>query len=77
MGRVWFLRGGRLVVESERAGVVRRCAFDRDRVRLHAVGQQVLIEVRSGGQAVEIGRHLRSDLRPVLLNELRRALREA
>jgi len=74
-GESVVLAGGRLVVECERAGVIRRCAFDRQRVRLRAIGQQALIEVRSGGQALEIGRHLRSDLRPVLLSELRQALR--
>jgi uncharacterized membrane protein len=70
------LRGEQLVVECERAGVVRRCAFDRGRVRLHADPNRSLIELRAGGQSVEIGRHLRSDLRPVLLRELRTALGE-
>lgn len=76
-GESVILRDGRLVVECESAGVVQRCEFDRERVRLHPSGRQVLIEVRAGAQAVRIGRHLRSDLRPVLLHELRRALREA
>ena len=70
------LRGEQLVVECERAGVVRRCAFDRGRVRLRADPARSLIELRAGGQSVEIGRHLRSDLRPVLLRELRTALGE-
>lgn len=73
-GESVILRDGRLVVECESAGVVRRCEFERERVRLNACGRQVLIEVRAGAQAVQIGRHLRSDLRPVLLSELRRAL---
>ncbi|TNF59195.1 MAG: DUF2244 domain-containing protein [Burkholderiales bacterium] len=75
-GESVVLEGGRLVIESESAGVVRRCEFDRDRVRLNTSGRQVLVEVRAGAQAVQIGRHLRSDLRPVLLSEMRRALRE-
>jgi uncharacterized membrane protein len=73
-GESVILRDGQLVVECECAGVVRRCEFQRERVRLNACGRQVLIEVRAGAQAVQIGRHLRSDLRPVLLSELRRAL---
>jgi len=76
-GESVILRDGRLVVEFESAGVIRRCEFERERVRLNPSGRQVLIEVRSGAQAVKIGRHLRPDLRPVLLHELRQALREA
>jgi len=75
-GESVVLCDGRLVVEFESAGVVRRCEFERERVRLHPSGRQVLIEVRSGARVVRIGRYLRSDLRPVLLHELRQALRE-
>lgn len=69
------LRGGRLVVEQERAGKVRRCEFASHAVRIEpkADGDR-LIELRSGGQSVQIGRFLRSDLRPALANEIRRAL---
>ena len=36
-----------------------------------------LIEVRGGGQSVQVGRFLRSDLRPLLAREIRLALRGA
>ncbi len=70
------IRGGQLIVESESAGEIRRSEFERGHVRLHSGGRQVLIEVRAGAQTVRIGRHLRPELRPLLLNELRRALRD-
>lgn len=69
------ISGGRLVVEQERAGKVRRCEFASHAVRIEpkADGDR-LIELRSGGQSVQIGRFLRSDLRPALAREIRRAL---
>lgn len=67
---------GRLVVEWETAGRSSRCEFAREWVRVEPgpdVGQ--LIEVRGGGRSVQVGRFLRSDLRPLLAREIRRALR--
>ncbi|MDO8889437.1 MAG: DUF2244 domain-containing protein [Hydrogenophaga sp.] len=67
---------GRLVVEWETAGRSSRCEFAREWVRVEPrpdVGQ--LIEVRGGGRSVQVGRFLRSDLRPLLAREIRQALR--
>ena len=67
---------GRLVVEWETAGRASRCEFAREWVRVEPrrdAGQ--LIEVRGGGRSVQVGRFLRSDLRPLLAREIRQALR--
>ncbi len=67
---------GRLVVEWETAGRASRCEFAREWVRVEPrqdAGQ--LIEVRGGGKSVQVGRFLRSDLRPLLAREIRQALR--
>ena len=72
------LLDGRLVVEWETAGRASRCEFAREWVRVEPrqdAGQ--LIEVRGGGKSVQVGRFLRSDLRPVLAREIRQALRGA
>ena len=69
------LSGGRLVVEQERAGKVHRCEFLSHAVRIESRKDgDRLIELRSGDQSVQIGRFLRSDLRPALAREIRRAL---
>ncbi len=65
-----------LVIEQETAGRLKRCEFARDWVRVDSKeGAPNLIEVRGGGQTVHIGRHLRAELRPVLAQEIRQALR--
>ena len=70
------LVGGKLVVEQELAGKVRRCEFFSHAVKVEPrSGGDGLIELRGGGVAVEVGRFLRADLRPALVREIRRALR--
>ena len=70
------LSDGRLVVEQELAGKTRRCEFSSYAVQIEpGVSRGGLIEVRGGGEAVQVGRFLRADLRPALANEIRRALR--
>jgi len=67
-----------LVVEQETGGRLVRREFARNQVRVEARGGAPdLIEVRGGGQAVQIGRYLRADLRPSLAREIRQALRGA
>jgi uncharacterized membrane protein len=69
-----------LVVEQETAGRLVRREFAREWVRTWGVrgeGARGLIEVREGGQVVQIGRFMRPDLRPSLAREIRQALREA
>lgn len=73
--RIKLLEGS-LVVEWETAGRSARCEFAREWVRVEPrpeAGQ--MIEVRGGGRAVQVGRFVRSDLRPLLAREIRLALR--
>ncbi|MEX1167521.1 MAG: DUF2244 domain-containing protein [Hydrogenophaga sp.] len=66
---------GRLVVEQESAGKTRRCEFSSHGLRIEPeLDGDRLVELRGGGQVVRVGRFLRSDLRPVLAKEMRRAL---
>ena len=70
------LQGGRLVVELENAGRLERAEFDREWVRVEPVaGGRSLIEVSGRGRSVSVGRYVRPELRPVLAQEIRRALR--
>lgn len=72
------LREGRLVVEQETAGRMKRSEFVRDWVQIEPHGGNgLMIEVRGGGQTVKLGRFLRPELRPVLAREIRQALRGA
>ncbi len=71
------VRGGRLVVEVERAGRVERCEFVRDWVRVEPHQRHGLVEVVGGGQSVRVGRFLRAEMRPLLAQELRWAVRGA
>lgn len=75
-----------LVVEQETAGRLVRREFAREWVQVGVQGRagsgllesaRGLIEVREGGQAVQIGRFMRPDLRPSLAREIRQALRGA
>ncbi|EWS65375.1 hypothetical protein Y695_01369 [Hydrogenophaga sp. T4] len=71
------LRDGRLVVELETAGEIRRCEFLSHGVQIDTgQGREGLIELRGGGHAVHVGRYLRPDLRPELAREIALALRE-
>ena len=71
------VRGGRLVVEVEKAGRVERCEFVREWVRVEPERRHGLVEVIGGGRSVHVGRFLRADLRPLLARELRQAVRGA
>ena len=71
------LQGRRLVVELERAGQLQRTEFDPDWVRVEPrSGGRSLIEVSGRGRSVQVGRFLRPELRPLLAQEIRSALRE-
>jgi uncharacterized membrane protein len=71
-----LLEGGRLIVEWESAGKVCREVFVREFVRVepNESGDR-LIEVREGARRASLGRYVRADLRPVLVRELRQAIR--
>lgn len=72
------LKGRSLVVELETAGQLSRAEFHRDRVRVEPVaGDRSLIELSGQGRRVNVGRFVRPELRPMLAQEIRRALREA
>ena len=73
-----LLQGRRLVVELEKAGRLERAEFNREWVRVEpGADDRSLIEVSGQGRRMIVGRYVRPELRPVLAQELRRALREA
>jgi uncharacterized membrane protein len=72
------LKGRQLVVELETAGQLERAEFNREWVRVEpGAGDRSLIELSGQGRRVNVGRFLRPELRPMLAQEIRRALREA
>jgi uncharacterized membrane protein len=75
-GEKIVLQGGRLVVELETAGRTQRAEFNREWVRVEPRhGDGSLIEVSCQGRSVQVGRHVRPELRPALAREIRFALR--
>jgi uncharacterized membrane protein len=77
-GETISLEGRQLVVELESAGRLERAEFDRNWVRVEpSIGDRSLIELSGQGRRVNIGRYVRPELRPVLAQEIRRALRGA
>ncbi len=70
------LQGSQLVVELEQGGRLERAEFHRDWVRIEPrTDQRSLIEVSGRGRSVQVGRFVRPELRPVLAQEIRAALR--
>lgn len=70
------LQDGRLVIELETAGRTQRAEFNREWVRVEPVdGDGSLIQVSGQGRSVQVGRHVRPELRPALAREIRFALR--
>ena len=75
-GEKIVLQGGQLVVELETAGRTQRAEFNRDWVRVEPRhGDGSLIEASCQGRSVQVGRHVRPELRPALAREIRFALR--
>ena len=75
-GEKIVLQGGQLVVELETAGRTQRAEFNREWVRVEPRnGDGSLIEVSCQGKSVQVGRHVRPELRPALAREIRFALR--
>jgi uncharacterized membrane protein len=71
------LQGPQLVVELENAGRLERAEFHRDWVRVEPRSDdRSLIEVSGRGRSVRVGRYVRPELRALLAQEIRRALRE-
>jgi uncharacterized membrane protein len=76
-GETISLQGRQLVVELENAGHLQRAEFDRDWVRVEpGASDRSLVELSAQGRRVNVGRYLRPELRPLLAQEIRRALRE-
>lgn len=66
---------GQLVVEREDAGRLQRIEFSGRSLRVDPPsGAARLIELRGGGQTIQVGRFVRPELRPLLARELRHAL---
>lgn len=71
-----LLQDGQLVIELENAGRTERAEFKREWVRVEPRhGDGSLIEVSGQGRSVQVGRHVRPELRPMLAREIRWALR--
>ena len=70
------LRDGQLVVELESAGKLECAEFPREWVRVEPrAGNGSLIELSGRGKTIRVGRFIRPELRPLLANEIRLALR--
>jgi uncharacterized membrane protein len=77
-GEMISIKGRRLVVELETAGHLERAEFNREWVRVEpSADDRSLIELSGQGRRVNVGRFVRPELRPVLAQEIRRALRGA
>ena len=75
-GEKIVLQGEQLVVELETGGRTKRAEFNREWVRVEPRhGDGSLIEVSCQGRAIQVGRHVRPELRPALAREIRFALR--
>lgn len=71
------IQGEQLLVEQETAGRIRLASFHRAWVRIEpSKGDGSLIKLSGQGQSLQVGRHVRPELRPALAREIRRALRE-
>ncbi len=77
-GEKIVLGDGRLVIELETAGRLRRAEFNAQWVQVEpSAGDGSLISVFGQGRSVVVGRHVRPELRPALAREIRSALRAA
>lgn len=77
-GELISLQGTRLVVECETAGRRERAEFARQWVRVEPKsGDHSLIELSGQGRSIEVGRFVRPEMRQVLAQEIRMALRSA
>jgi uncharacterized membrane protein len=77
-GERLVLQGSQLLVEQCHAGKVSRSQFNREMVRVEpCIDDRSLIELSGQGRRVQVGRHIRPELRSHLARELRMALRTA
>ncbi len=72
------LQGSQLVVEQTHGGQTVRAEFNAAWVRVEPhSSDRSLIELSGQGRKVQVGRHIRPELRPALAKEIRMALRAA
>src|SRR5688572_18426749 len=72
------LRDDRLTVEHASGNRLERVEFQSQWVRVEPeAGDGSLVELSGQGRRISVGRYLRPELRPVLANELRMALRHS
>jgi uncharacterized membrane protein len=77
-GERLVLQDGQLLVEQCTAGKVSQAFFNRDMVRVEpCIDDRSLIELSGQGRRVQVGRHVRPELRSHLARELRMVLRAA
>ncbi|MBS7808310.1 DUF2244 domain-containing protein [Variovorax sp. PCZ-1] len=77
-GERLVLQDGQLLVELSHAGKISREHFNREMVRVEPhIDDRSLIELSGQGRRVQVGRHVRPELRSHLARELRMALRAA
>ncbi len=84
-GERLILQGDQLLVERSHAGKLSRAEFNRGTVRVEPhIDDRSLIELSEGwggkggrGRRIQVGRHVRPELRSQLARELRMALRAA
>lgn len=71
------LQGRELIVELETGGRLEKAQFQCDWVHVEPqADDHSLIELSGRGRKVRVGRFLRPELRPLLAQEIRRALRD-
>lgn len=71
------LQGRQLIVELEHGGRLEQAQFQCDWVHVEPLADdRSLIELSGRGRRVRVGRFLRPELRPLLAQEIRRALRD-
>lgn len=75
-GERLMLQDSQLIVEQSLAGKISRAVFNRETVRVEPhIDDRSLIELSGQGRRVQIGRHVRPELRSHLARELRNTLR--
>jgi uncharacterized membrane protein len=75
-GETVWLKGGRLIVERDRAGQRECVEFPSALVRVGVRADRgALIDIGAHGQKIEVGRHVRPEWRTALAGEMCRALR--
>lgn len=73
-GETVFCDDNSFIIDTNYSGQSKRYVFLKHTVRVYQTHKNGLIEIRSQGQKVEIGRFLHVGLRPLLVSELKKTL---